>query len=323
MKRGLLAGAALLFALCGTAYAEVGKASASPGEWFLGLNAGAGATWAPERQAYQHAPPFGTDEVDFDDGSFFWGGLEVGYVFAEPTTLMDRVELNVDFRGMSRSLDRNPGALFWLFRDENLNATVTAGDPGIDIDGEDEQSDIEARLSFKSTLSESDGHAFIASLEPFYRHQDTDGKTTLSTPIAPVRPSRVDDIDADYYGAQIALEFETPLSESTSLVGRAAAGVYHVDADIETALKPANIVNIPIEAEDSDSSWGGRFGGALGVKIPLLYSGASLTVLATVDYMTDVATIDHAVAQTTDLTQADFDDMLDIGGRVGLVFPLR
>jgi hypothetical protein len=51
MKRIVLAGAAVFLGLSVTAQAEVGKASAGPGEWFLGFNLGGGASWGPGKQA--------------------------------------------------------------------------------------------------------------------------------------------------------------------------------------------------------------------------------------------------------------------------------
>lgn len=51
--------------------------------------------------------------------------------------------------------------------------------------------------------------------------------------------------------------------------------------------------------------------------------------MGTVDYLTDVATIDHArltggaPALLERRTEAGFDDALDLGGKVELVFPLR
>lgn len=61
-------------------------------------------------------------------------------------------------------------------------------------------------------------------------------------------------------------------------------------------------------------------------RCPFYYAGASLTLIGTVDYMTHVATIDHIPYPppwSDEPTNAAFDDRLKVGGKVGLVFPLR
>ena len=331
-KRGLaiLAGALACAFASSSVQAEVGKASAGPGEWFLGFNLGGGAAWGPERQAYiTQAGPTDFGTVDFDGGAFFSGGVEIGYRFAEPAALVDRIELNVDLNMLSRDLDRDPALALLALADESQFSGTGASGTDTHADGNEDMAGVEVRLSFKSTLAENEDHALIASIEPFFRSQDTDSdvdlKSSFFNPLNLVSASRSDDIEAEYYGLQLALEMEKPLSESLSLVGRASAGAYHVTSDITSSIESFELpIGTPVE--DSDSTWGGRFGGALGVKIPLYHTGASLTLLGTVDYMTDVATIDHlksTIFQPSRLTQAGFDDQLELGGKVGLVFPLK
>jgi hypothetical protein len=178
-------------------------------------------------------------------------------------------------------------------------------------------------LSAASSLTIGDGRNFvIASIEPFIRLQDMDGRT--AAPIAN-NIQRDDDIQAQCYGLQLAIEIESLLTDSLSLIGRASAGAYYVDADIDSSIEFDKFPAVSVG--DSDNTWGGRFGGALGIKVPLHYAGASLTLLGTIDYLTDVATIDHIDANFLrdpgQRTKADFDDALDVGGRVGLVFLLR
>lgn len=329
MNRGLIAGAALVSILCGSAQAEMGKASAGPGEWFLGLNGGGGASWGPEHQAYIHQDGPSNDNVDFDNGAFYFLGLEAGYVLADPTSLLDRIELSVDLRGRGRSLTRNPGQLAFIHINEDNSSTfIGRASPDQVVKGDDETTDYEFRLSFKNTLFADESHVVLVGFEPFVRFQDTESQvetnSVLGAPFAFAR--RSDDVEAEYYGAQLAVEVERPISDSLSLIGRAAAGAYYVTADIDTETAIFQFDPFGVPASDSDSTWGGRFGAAAGIKIPLHYAGASLTVMGTVDYMTDVATIDHLSPEEANAgkhTQAGFDDALELGGRVGLVFPLR
>jgi hypothetical protein len=238
--------------------------------------------------------------------------------------VFDRVELNLDASFVSRDegIDGADAGILPIEKAGKVILAFYASLGTVDIDAEDEEADVEARVSFKSTLSDDGDTALIASIEPFYRHQDTDGRDGLS--IGTGQPTdRLSDIDADYVGLQLAAEVEQAVSESLSLVGRASVGVYHVDADIDVSLP---VINDGVE--DSDGTWGGRLGGALGVKIPFLYPGASLTLLGTVDYFTDVASIDHATYEPNaglfaNSTSVDFDDRLDVGGKVVVVFPLR
>ena len=58
-------------------------------------------------------------------------------------------------------------------------------------------------------------------------------------------------------------------------------------------------------------------------KIPVEVAGASLTIVGTVDYQTDVATIDHLKAYETGITRAVFDDRLDVGAKAAFVIPLQ
>lgn len=328
MKRQLLVSAGIFLALCVSAQAETGKAGARPGEWYVGVGMGAAAHWGPRRQAYIEGEFDGIDhirtkDVDFDEGHLVSAGLELGYVLQEPM-LFDRVEFNFDASFVSRDegTDGADAGILPIQKGALLILGFYSALGSVDIDADDEETDLEARLSFKSTLADDGDRAIIASIEPFYRHQDTDGREGLS--IGAGKPTdRLSDIDADYVGLQLAAEVEQAVSESLSLVGRASAGLYHVDADIDVSLP---VINDGVE--DSDGTWGGRFGGALGVKIPFLYAGASLTLLGTVDYFTDVPTIDQATFDPnasvfTSPTSADFDDRLDVGGKVTVVFPLR
>lgn len=322
MARGLRTAVVCLCAGLGSiaAHAEVGKATAGPGEWYLGLSGGGGATWGAERQAFvsQHG------EVNFDDGGYFILGLEAGYVLENPSLLFDRIELATELRGQTRDFTRDPASAAQGLVDPIFSATVALGGGFTQVDSDEEEVDAEVRLSFKNTLVESDSHVIVASVEPFYRNQDTDSTARMSfTTGSSFSAERRDNIDADYYGAQVAVEMEKPLTDSISLVGRASAGAYYVDADTESSFAP-QIFGIEFKTQDSDSTWGGRFGGALGIKVPLHYAGASLTLLGTVDYLTDVATIDHVELKPgQSFTETGFDDALDVGGKVGLIIPLK
>lgn len=318
-----------------SAHAEIGKASAGPGEWFMGFNVGAGVVWGTAHEAYVGYTGEGlsptaetTYPVNFDEGLFFSGGGEIGYRLAEPAAGIDRIEFDLDLGMMSRDVDRDANhALLGINDGDNriFGGLSKHFDPDLRIGNEEETAWLEARLSFKSVLFEDDGHAVLAGIEPFFRYQDTDSHVEVSRDIAssPVFISRGDTIEAEYYGLQLALEMEKPLTEALSLVGRASAGAYHVTSDIGSRVESQND---PVSVSDSGSEWGGRFGGALGVKVPLYYAGASLTVLGTLDYMTDVATIDHIPFPSSGqfgLTKAAFDDQLELGGKIGLIFPLR
>lgn len=329
MRCRLLASFGILFALCSAAQAEVGKASASPGQWFLGFNVGGGASWGPDKQAYSdvdlNTQTFEGETV-LDDGAFYAGGIEIGHVFANPAMPLDRVELNLDFRKMVSSLKSDPADATLLVIDpNNLGGGIEIGGGDVTASAKDDESDIEARLSLKTALIDSDSAFLLASVEPFYRYEHSKGRSEVASPSQDASARRSDGVDADYYGLQLAFELERPLSETMSLIARASGGAYHVSSDIDARVEGfGQVLGSVNEAADSDSAWGGRFGGALGVKVPLHYAGASLTLLATVDYMSDVATVHHAKAiLPLDTTHADFDDTLDVGGKVGLVFPLK
>lgn len=331
-KLFLVAGMLACALASGGAQAETGKASAAPGQWFFGFNVGGGPAWGPDHEAFAKGPRLATDleSQNFTDGAFFTGGLEAGYRF-EPGSLLDRVELNVDLNMQSRDINRDPNNVMFSAVDRNgkRDAFGLGSFDYLHVDGDEDTAGMEARLSFKSMLSENEGHALLASLEPFFRYQDTDSDVTVkvgdSADDSREFAKRSDGIEAEYYGLQLALEMEAPLSQSLSLVGRASAGAYYVTSDIETETerlgKPALF---PVA--DSASTWGGRFGGALGIKVPLFHSGASMTLMGTVDYMTDVATLDHvpqAFPTRLGVTRAGFDDQWELGGKAALVFPLQ
>lgn len=327
MRVGLIVAGCLLVLGPVSARAEIGKASAAPGQWFLGFDAGGAASWGAERQVVTEFHQSGRSDLNFDEGTLFTGGLEVGYVLAEPNALFSRVEFNLDLSMLSRSERRddadNAGV---VIADHNSLASIQfSAQDGIIIDGDDSQTDVEARVSFKSLLDENDDHALFLSVEPYFKFQDTDGKSDFS--FAPGTglddtAGRRDDIEAEYYGVQAALEAEHPVSDSLSLIGRASAGVYYVDSSIATQLRLSDL-QFGTEITDDDSTFGGRFGAAFGVKVPLYYQGASLSLVGTIDYQTDVATIDHIQATNGQQTQADFDDRLDVGAKASLAFPLR
>ena len=133
---------------CATAQAEVGKASASPGEWFLGFNIGGVASWGPDKQAYSilylNEASF-EGEVLLDDGAFYFGGIEVGHVFDNPSLPLERVELNLDFRKMTRSLHKSPDVASLIVIESNFTGGgFSIEDPA--LTAEDDESDVEARL---------------------------------------------------------------------------------------------------------------------------------------------------------------------------------
>ena len=315
----------------GGALAEVGKASAGPGEWFLGFNAGGGAAWGTEHEAYIAGDNSNKRSVNFDEGIFYSGGVEIGYRFAEPDSLVDRMELNVDLGMLSRDISRDTTGAFFALKDGNGDRDGFGffgfSNPELRAEGEEETASIETRLSFKGLLLEGEDHTVLASFEPFFRYEDADSHLEVTRGDAANRRMglRRDSIEAEYYGLQLALEMEKPLSESLSLVGRASAGAYYVTSDIGSSLRYLAQPD-GFSLSDSGNSWGGRFGGALGIKVPFYHTGASLTLLGTIDYMSDVATIDHIpypAMPSSKPTKAGFDDQLELGGKVGLVFPLH
>ena len=232
-KLVLALAAGVACALCGgAAQAEIGMATASPGEWFFGFNFGGANTWGAERQValvsddiISPRPEF--SELLYDEGTLLTGGLEGGYVFAK-FSFLDRIEINVDVSALSR----DAGTFTGIARFRNTQSAGTLSDRPIAVEGDDSQTEVEARLSFKTALVENDGGVVIASLEPFYRYQDAGGKAKFefSPPFEGIPAiQRQDSIEAHYVGLQGAAEFELPLAELLNLVGRASAGIYHVD----------------------------------------------------------------------------------------------
>jgi hypothetical protein len=322
MNRGLGAGTVFLLVCMfgGSTQAEIGKATAQPGEWYWGLTGSAAATFGADRQVAQKRDINSFDDfqnVPYDDGSIWTLGLELGRTLPEPGAWVDRIEINFDASVTFRSA-----------KDEETDAGLATSvppplefgsDEGIDIRGDDTQIDLETRVSLKNVLVE-DGHRLVlTSIEPFLRYQDTDGDSKISFKNGN-SATRDDSIEAYYIGVQAAVEMEQPVAQSLNLIGRASAGVYYVDSDISARIVGRD------EANDSGDAFGGRFGAALGFKVPLYANGASFSIVATADYFTDVATIEHSemslFAQPT-RTKADFDDRFDIGARVGIVVPIH
>ncbi|MGE0007483.1 MAG: hypothetical protein AB7S92_18090 [Parvibaculaceae bacterium] len=329
MDRRLGAGAVLLLAgLWGSAaQAEIGKTTAQPGEWYWGLTGSAAFTTGATRQVAQKLGNLPTDSwenVDFDDGSIWTLGLEVGHSLADPGAWVDRLEFNFDASVSLRSAEDEEINAGLATRDADSTVSYQFGSnpEKVDIKGNDTQVDLEARISFKNVLTEDDDHTLLTSIEPFFRYQSNDGQGTMS-----FKPqfdlssaTREDGIDAYYVGIQAALEMEQPVAESLNLIGRASVGVYYVDSDISAEIEDSGF------AHDGGDAIGGRFGAALGFKSPLFASGASFSIVATADYFTDVATIEHAEQSLTgplSSTKAEFDDRLDLGARVGIVVPLH
>ncbi|MGE0009155.1 MAG: hypothetical protein AB7S92_26715, partial [Parvibaculaceae bacterium] len=212
MRHALLAGAGLLLVFCGTAHAEIGRASAGPGEWFLGFGLGGAATWGAKRQAAQQGTqidqPF--HDLDYDDGTILTGGVEVGHVLADPSWLFDRMELNIDLSTVLRDVNEvgHAASLAQVGHGRAVTAAFGSDSPdGVEVEGDDTQLDVETRLSFKSTLADDGARVVIGSLEPFFRYQDTKGDTDIRFAELLGESStlgREDSVEAYYVGHQVA-----------------------------------------------------------------------------------------------------------------------
>ena len=270
--------------------------------------------------------------IGADEGGFI--GLSFGYVFTSPVLFVNRVELygtgsDADESRKSiggfvlRSVDNNALIALSSIPLESTVATVSQ-----------DQRRREFGLRFKSDQPIGRG-GFALSAEPFFIdfEQITIAQGRLSNVVGTnsdeASASRRAQIDADFFGAQFAVEANYPvIGERIEWLGRASVGVYSVDAEgrfrsqgsFNFEFAPDNTgVFETVSIKHNNSEVGYRLGGETGVRWRAT-PWALLSLTGSVDFLSDVPTADLPRFADDRAARVDFDDLTDwrIGVRLTL-----
>lgn len=299
-----------LSAADGSAGPGSASASAASLDWL-----GSGMPYSVRSNAYSgtesaFATPDGGSFISADHGGY--GGVSIGYAFVRPALgVVSRIEIY----GTGSFADESSTSFGALgMQGVNGSAVALAAVPLHDLEVNVTQSLSTKEFGFRLKTDRQVGPlAFALSVEPFYirYNQETETNGVLLNPDNEASANRRSDVDADLFGAQIALESVVPLFDRVSLIGRGSAGVYGVTANGGFSSK---FVVDATPFQDHVSDGGSRTGYRLGAEGGFRYvvnSTTWLSLTTSVDYLSDVPT---AVLPREDGARAAhiaFDDLLD------------
>ena|GEM_PF-4942216 len=158
-------------------------------------------------------------------------------------------------------------------------------------------------------------------IEPFVAFIDEDTSSKIGFTGGPFEPasSRSSDLGATAYGALLALDARHHVLERTVLIGRVAAGAYHMDAHVDT---DHSFISDPIEPDAHDDLSSDFFGFrgqlALGIE-QMLTEAFSVGVIGRLDYWsafpsmewTDATTFPDDDASNDSIASDDFPGTFD------------
>lgn len=126
---------------------------------------------------------------------------------------------------------------------------------------------------------------------PFVRGIDEDSRTSVTTAVPCCAFGRTSDVDATLYGVYVTAEPETWISSQVALVGRLGAGIYGYDADGRFRSAGTDSTTGDFDAAVSDDDSGVGFRGLLGVGLKVKVAPQTLLEgFAQADYFSDVPT---------------------------------
>jgi hypothetical protein len=260
-----------------------------------------------------------------DGGSFIsadhggYGGATIGYTLASPLGIMSRVEL-YGTGSFANESDTAYGA-FGIRGVDNRSWALFAAIPNDIVKADIDQSvrSKEIGLRFKSD-QRAGPLAFALSMEPFYvrYEQETDADATLAFPANTIIAfaNRRSDVSANLFGAQLALETVVPLGGPFSLIGRGSAGIYNVSADGDFSTT-TDLFHTGLS--DDRSRAGYRLGAEAGLRY-IVNSSTWLSLIASVDYLSEVPTAVLPRFENDPDAHVGFDDVLDWRTGIRLTF---
>jgi hypothetical protein len=164
-------------------------------------------------------------------------------------------------------------------------------------------------------------------IEPFVAFIDEDSKSKIGLALdglSFITDDRSSKLDADAYGALLALDLNHSILERTALIARIAGGPYYVNADAHTDMLFDQ--SLQFSDEISSNSWGFRGQLALGLE-QMLSDSFSIGVIGRLDYWSDYPTMDwpefsNLRGDGAKSNSIASDDLLtlSIGARVSLNF---
>jgi hypothetical protein len=271
--------------------------------------------------------PDGGRFIDADSGAY--GALSLGYALQSPAQgFLTRIEFYASVSS-AESSSESFGALGLRGVDNNsavVFAAVPLGDLGVNVT----QTVRTQEVGFRFKTDQQAGPVAAAlSVEPFFMHYDQNTATigTFNDPTSgPASASRISDVSADIYGAQIAAEGVLPVIGNFSLIGRGSAGVYEVSAGgdfnslfvVPTGSFPTNA---PISASVSDSSsrTGYRLGAEAGVRY-VVNPSTWVSAIGSLDYLSEMPTAVLPREASDPAAHIAFEDLLEWRAGVRLTF---
>ena len=272
--------------------------------------------------------PLEVHELDLSNG--IYGRAEIGHIMQ--SDLINGIAAYVyGWRGDESDSETDFDTALIFVDEDNLftvqNGCSSNNDPCSVGKAKLERSLLEAGLRFSHSFADpAERSGFSLGIEPFVAFFDEDTTTQIANVIPGEQfdadATRTSDLDATAFGALLALDGRHPLAPHTALITRAAAGAYHMDADVDAKISTGSSV----EGHYSDDFAGFRGQLALGVEQAFTES-ISLGVIGRLDYwsaMPSMSWIDGA--KSTDekfgFNTIDKDNLLTLSVGVGLTIAL-
>lgn len=280
--------------------------------------AAAGASSGTESAAASAA---GGGFIAADDGAY--AGATIGYALAAPVLGVTRVEAYAT--GYSND-DRSTsfGAL-GLRGVDNNSVIAMAAAPLDNLSVRVDQSLDTREFGLRFKVDRKAGPVALAlSAEPFYLRygQTTNTHGILDDTFIQASADRHADLDADLFGAQVALEATVPITTSVSWIGRGSVGVYNVSAD--AGFSSAFLVTLfdtelVGEVADKSSRNGYRLGAETGLRFQVNPS-TWLSLTGSVDYLSDMPTAALPRNEDDAAAHIRFEDLFDWRTGIRLTF---
>jgi hypothetical protein len=192
-------------------------------------------------------------------------------------------------------------------------------------EGDVDRSLIEVGIRLFHDYGETGPDRLTIGIEPFVAFIDEDTSSTNGVTDGEqflLHSARSSELDAEAYGALLALDLRHSILERTALIGRIAGGAYYVDADADARHV---VADLPDSHHPSQNFWGLRAQLAAGIE-QMLTEAFSIAVIGRLDYWSDYPTMDWPefsdfaeVPNDNSIASEDF-LALSIGGRISVNF---
>jgi hypothetical protein len=208
-----------------------------------------------------------------DDGWYARG--EAGYVPAQPFGPVDALSIALAYYSGSDDPSATAGTTALAYNFPPDDATSTRS-PGTAV-AEQDFALFDVQLRLKHVPAAWPG--INVNVEPFYSRLEHDVSATVDNPGGGNAQTRTAELDSDFFGGQLAIEGQHPLTQIATVRGRASLGGYYGNADGKFTFAPF----LDRKDELSKVFGGVRAGGEIGVDFAVA-PNISLGVTAGVDY---------------------------------------